>query len=135
MIGRADAVGLLADLPATLRMNNDLNAGIAGAHLVDVLGQKALMHRAVPLPQDDFGFAQPFEGLAALQHVGIPHHHFVQRNTAGEAGVAAQVLVGKEEELFVAAEAQSNAPLALDEVQTSPPRSPQNALMAAVEFM
>src|SRR5437667_1705140 len=33
------------------------------------------------------------------------------------------------------ANAQLNAPLAFDEVQTTPPRSPQNALMAAVEFI
>jgi hypothetical protein len=33
------------------------------------------------------------------------------------------------------AKAHSKAARALDEVQTSPPRSPQKALMAAVEFM
>ena len=52
------------------------------------------------------------------------------------AGVAAQVLVGQEEELFVLRKRPfERAARRCDEVQTSPPRSPQKALIAAVEFI
>ena len=76
-------------------------------------------------------------GLAALQLIRVPHHHLVERNAHGVAGVASQVLIGQEEDLLVAvANAQSQRALrAFDEVQTTPPRSPQKALIAAVEFM
>ncbi len=100
VVGRADAVGLLADFPAALGMDDDLNAGIVRANLVHMLRQKALVHRAVALPQNYLGLAQPLGGQPALQHVRVPHHHFVQRNAAGESGVAAQVLIGQEEESF-----------------------------------
>src|ERR1017187_8151267 len=85
-------------------MNHDLDAGIVRAYLVHVLGQKTLMHRTVPLPQNHFGFAQPLGGLSTLQHVGGPHHHFVERNAARVTAVAAQVLIGQKENLSVAAE-------------------------------
>src|ERR1019366_4482862 len=42
--------------------------------------------------------------MSALQHVWVPNHHFIQRNAARVAGVAAQVLIGQEENLAVAAE-------------------------------
>ncbi len=94
------------------------------------------MHRAMPLPQNHFGFAEPLGGLPALQHVWIPHHHLIQRNAARVTRVAPKVLIGQEENLAIAAESPLEcADLALEEVQTMPPRSPQNALMAAVEFM
>src|SRR5664279_5423007 len=85
-------------------MNDDLDAGIVGSHFVHVLRQKTLVYRTVPLPQNRFGFAQPLGGLAALQHVGVPHHHFVQGNAARVTRVAAQVLIGQEENLAVAAQ-------------------------------
>ena len=45
------------------------------------------------------------------------------------------MLVGQEEDLFAPREGPVEGGSALDEVQTSPPRSPQKALIAAVEFM
>src|ERR1039458_3014761 len=47
LLGGAERVGLLADLEAALGVNNDLDAGVAGAHLIDVAGQEALMDGAV----------------------------------------------------------------------------------------
>jgi hypothetical protein len=46
-----ESVGLLADFPAALGVNDDLDAGILGANLVDVSGQKTLMDGAVALPE------------------------------------------------------------------------------------
>ena len=66
-LGGAQRVGLLADLPAALGMHDDLDAGILGAHLIDVAGQKALMHGAVALPQKDAAGGELCLRLAALQ--------------------------------------------------------------------
>ena len=65
------------------------------------------------------------------------------QSSSGEAhlqhgGVAAEVLVGEEQHLRVAASASnahSSATSALLDVQTTPPLRPQNALMSALEFM
>ena len=58
--GGADAIGFLANFPAAFRMHNHLDAGILGANVVHMLGQKALMHRAMSLPQNHFRCAQAF---------------------------------------------------------------------------
>src|SRR3569623_472794 len=47
----AESVGFLADLPTTLRMHNDLDAGILGAHFIHVARQKTLVDGAVTFPQ------------------------------------------------------------------------------------
>ena len=71
----------------------------------------------------------------------VPHDALVEGDAHLEdRGVAAEVLVGEEEDLGVArrafcANAQSSATSALDDVQTTPPLRPQNALMSALEFM
>ena len=50
------------------------------------------------LPEDHSGVAELFLGVAAQPLEGIPDHHFVQGNAKLEGGVAAQVLVGEEED-------------------------------------
>ena len=53
-------------------------------------------------------------------------------------GVAAEVLVGQEQDLGVGpfcSNAHSSATSAFDDVHTTPPLRPQNALMSAEEFM
>ena len=96
-LGGTESVGLLADLPAALGMNDDLNAGILGAHLIDVAGQKAQMDGAVALPEQDAAVCKALLRLAPLQAPRVPNHHFVQRNPHGVAGVAAQVLIGQKQ--------------------------------------
>ena len=59
-------IRFLADLPAAFGMDNDANAGIAARTRVHVLRQEALMHRTMPLPQDDAGGAQTLRGQPAL---------------------------------------------------------------------
>src|ERR1035438_536547 len=103
----AEGVGLLADLEAALGMDDDLNAGVPGANRIDVAGQKALMDGAVALPEQDAAGGDALLRLAALTLANlnrpwIPNHHFVERNTHGVAGVASQVLVGKEENALTA---------------------------------
>src|SRR5665213_2860892 len=59
--------------------------------------QKALMYRAMTLPQNDSRRTQPFLGEAAVDLVRVPHHSFRKRNSHGEGSVAAQMLVRKEQ--------------------------------------
>src|SRR5205809_4568237 len=48
--GGADAVGLLADLPAAFRMDNDLDVWVFSADFVNMFREKALVYRAMALP-------------------------------------------------------------------------------------
>jgi len=77
--------------------------GSLGAHLVHMAGQKALMHGAVTLPQHNAAGRELFFCLSAVALPNLnrpkdPHGHLVQRNSHGEPRVAAQVLVGQEED-------------------------------------
>src|ERR1035441_9339082 len=105
LLGGTEGVGFLADLPAALGVNDDLDAGVPGAHLIDVAGQKTLMDSAVSLPQEDaacgqMGQALASGGLAALERPRVPDGHFVQGNAHGMTRIAAQVLVRQEEDAF-----------------------------------
>ena len=73
--------------------------GVLGAERGDVLGPEALVHRAVTLPQQerrflDVALLEPAELEARVPHphVGLVVAHVV-------AGVAAEVLVGEEQDL------------------------------------
>ena len=48
--GGPNPVRFLAHFPAALGMNNDPNSRIFRANIIDVLGKKALVYRAVALP-------------------------------------------------------------------------------------
>jgi hypothetical protein len=85
-------------------VNDDLDAGILGAHLIDVAGQKALMDGAVALPEQDAAGGELLLRLAPLNGPRVPDRHLVQRNAHGVAGVAAQVLVGQKEDALAAGE-------------------------------
>src|SRR5438445_851345 len=63
-----------------------------------MFGQKPLMQRAVDLPKDEASGAQPLGCHTAVEHIWIPHHHFVQRDSHVVRSIATQVLVGKEED-------------------------------------
>jgi len=65
--GGTDGVGFLADLPPAFRMGDHAYAGIFGPHLVDMLGQEALMNGAMSLPHDDSGCAQALRRKAPVQ--------------------------------------------------------------------
>ena len=57
-------------------------------------------------------------------------------NAQVERGVAAEVLVGEEEDALARARTPTRATArAFDEVQTMPPSRPQNAFRLAAEFM
>src|SRR5215470_7286496 len=83
-------------------MDDHTDAGILRADLVDMLGQEALVDRAVPFPEDNARAAQLFRRCPAVNHEWVPDHALIERNAHGKGSVAAQMLIGKEEDLFVA---------------------------------
>ncbi len=55
-LSAAEGVGFLADFPAALGVDDDLDAGILGADLIDMAGQEALMDGAVAFPEGGCGW-------------------------------------------------------------------------------
>src|SRR5918993_390261 len=96
-LGRADLVGLGDNFVAALGVDQHAHAGDALAHPVDVLGQEAVVDRAVPAPQHHLGRPDPVGVEAALVAVGGPHHAVGRLQAHGPGGVAAQGLVGQEQ--------------------------------------
>src|SRR6266702_2464978 len=56
------------------------------------------MDGAVALPEEDAAGCEALGGLTALQSPRIPYHHVFHGNSHGGAGVAAEVLIGQEED-------------------------------------
>ena len=117
-------------------------SGCSARNAVDVLGPEALVHRAVALPQQEGGVLDVGLGEAAELEARVPHPHVVVGEAHGQAGVAAEVLVGEEQHLVAAGaavglgrNAHSSTARALVEVHTAPPWRPTNAFSAADEFM
>ena len=124
-----------------LGVDDDDAVGVLGPEGGDVLGPEALVDRAVALPQQEGGLLAVGLGQAAELEAGVPHPHVVVRVAHGQAGVAAEVLVGEEQHLLPPAppsagrNAHSSTARALVDVHTAPPWRPTNAFSAADEFM
>ena len=103
-LGGADAISFLANFPAAFGMDNDLNARIFGADVVDMFRKESLVNRAVALPENDSGILQPLRTESAIDHVGIPNDHFVKRDSQVVTGVASQMLIGQEEDFGIFSE-------------------------------
>src|SRR5713226_377833 len=99
-LGRTDLIGGLGDLEATFGMDDDANTGMLTADALDLLGGEALVHGAIALPEDDARAANRFRCVSAKFLVRIPNDHLLKGDTHAIAGVAAEVLVGEEENLF-----------------------------------
>src|SRR5262249_10636791 len=72
-----------------------------------MFGQKALVNRAVSFPENDFRVAQSLWRAPAPREVRIPDHHLSQRDSHSIASIAAQVLIGKKDNLGSLAEPPS----------------------------
>ena len=92
-----DLVGLGHDLVAALGVDQHPHPGNALTHPVDVVGEEAVVDRAVPPPQQDLGRPDPVRVEAALVAVRVPDHAVGRVEAHGQGGVAAQVLVGQEQ--------------------------------------
>src|SRR5229473_1117882 len=99
-LGGADLIGGLRDFETAFGMRNDANAGMLAADALDLLRREALVHGAVTLPEDDTRAADRLRRVSAKFLAGIPDDHLFERDAHAIAGVAAEVLVGKEENFF-----------------------------------
>src|SRR6266851_4011257 len=98
--GGADLIGGLGDLEAAFRVRDDANTGMLAADALDLLRCEALVHGAIALPEDDARAANRFRRVSAKFLVRIPDDHLFERDAHAIAGVAAEVLVGEEENFF-----------------------------------
>ena len=81
-------------------MDNDNSVGVRLAECCDVFGAEPLMDRAVSLPQEEGGVFHFGFGEAPVFTARIPYAHFVEGVTEIAGGIAPQVLIGEEENLF-----------------------------------
>ena len=75
-----------------------------GAGLLDLFDGEALVGAAVALPEDDAGALELPLRVAAEGQAPVPRHHLLKRDAHLVAGVAAEVLVGEEEDLLATLE-------------------------------
>src|SRR5205814_7136527 len=101
---RADLIGGLGNLQTALGVNDDANAGMLAADALNLLRREALMNRAIALPEDNARVANRFRRVSAKILVGIPDDHLVKRDAHAIPGVAAKVLVWKEENFLASFE-------------------------------
>lgn len=88
------------------------------------------------LPQDDLGGAKLLGVQPAARLPRVVDDAVVQREAEiAHRRVAAEVLVGLEQDLGPRSNAHGMARSAFDEVHIAPPWRPVKALIAAVEFM
>ena len=91
--------GLVGDLG----VHDDDAVGVLGPEGGDVLGPEPLVDRAVAPPQQERRLLAVGLGEAAEVAAGVPQPHLVEAVAHGDAGVAAEVLVGEEDHLVAAA--------------------------------
>ena len=65
-----------------------------------MLRLKHLVYRADALPQNHLRLFDLLFGKTAHRLIEVPLHHFIERDAHIVAGVTAQVLIGKEEDLL-----------------------------------
>ncbi len=98
-------IALVADFHRAFGMDQNLDVGILRAELIDVLGTKHRVDTAVPLPEEDLAPLQLFGRVAAaFRFVRVPDTHLVQRDAHRLGRVAAEVLIGKEQDAALALE-------------------------------
>ena len=141
---RSGNICQIVDFLRALRVHQNLDVGNPLAKLVDMRRSKHLMNAAVALPQDHAAVGKCALADAALVLPGVPDRHLFVGDAHLQRRVAAQVLVGQEEDLrglalterpITAGQRPPEHLVAIGAVQTAPPCSPQKALIAAVEFM
>src|SRR6266446_3497051 len=107
---RADLIGGLGNLEAAFGMRDDANAGMLAADARDLLRREALVHRAIALPEDGARAANRFRRVSAIFLIRIPNDHLFERDAHAIAGVASEVLIGKEENFFAVLEGPLHDP-------------------------
>ena len=99
VVGRADLVGQLDDVVGALGVDDDDAVGVLGPEGGEVLGPEPLVDGAVAFPEQQAGGLDVDVAEAAEVGARVPDGHVVGAVAELEAGVAAEVLVGEEEDL------------------------------------
>jgi hypothetical protein len=99
VVGGADLVGEQHGLVGALGVHDHDAVGVLGPEGGHVVGREPLVDRAVAPPQQEAGVLAVGLAEAAPLEPRVPHPHLVEAVAHGDAGVAAQVLVGEEQHL------------------------------------
>ena len=97
VLGRPAVVGRLHDVERHFRVHDDADAGMLLSKQGDLLHRESCMDRAVPLPQQQLRRLRLFRRETAAELVRIPHLHAIERHAHLVGRVAAQVLIGQEQ--------------------------------------
>ena len=103
-VGGAVGVGCVDDGHGALRVDDDVNTGVTLAGERDLFDGEALVDRAEAVPEEDAGVEKGSGGVAAEGQVRIPDGHLREGDAHGLGGVAAEVLVGEEEDALASFE-------------------------------
>ena len=107
---RAHPVGDLDEIVRALGVHDHLHVGVLGPGRLRRARAEALVHRAVALPQEQRRVLDVALLEVAAVAVRVPHAHVGVAEAHVETGVAAEVLVGEEEDLVAALERPRRAP-------------------------
>ena len=104
VFGRAAVVGRLHDVERHFGMHDDADARDAAARSCSICRDgEARVDRAVALPQDHARARSTASGSRPPHDfVRIPHDHLVERHAHLVGGVAAEMLIGQEQDLLAA---------------------------------
>ena len=120
VVGRADLVGELAHVVAALGVRDHDPVRVLGPERLDVLGRKRWWTEQWPFHSRNVASLHSASVEAAQVEPGVPHPHVVEVVAHREAGVAAEVLVGEEQDLVA-------LPVAPRSAARSPCRAPSRA--------
>jgi len=103
-VGRAVGIGGVDDAHRALRVHDHAHVRVRLAGRGDLVHREALMHAAEPVPEHDLGGLELLGRVAAEGLARVPHRHPLEGHPHGLGGVAAEVLVGEEENAAAAGE-------------------------------
>jgi excinuclease ABC subunit C len=109
VVRRADEIGHLDDLVGALRVHDHEAVWVLGSEPLDLGWLEALMDRAVPLPQQKWRRLDRARFERGDATPWVDDDHVVRAEAELVAGVASEVLVGKEQHLVTALRAAVEA--------------------------
>ena len=98
VLGGPDHVGRLDRLHGTFRVDHDIDIGVEDPRCFYLADGEPGVDRAMALPQHHLGPAELLRRVAAQRPEGVPDHHLIEGHSQVQSRVAAQVLVGQEED-------------------------------------
>src|SRR5215475_7757228 len=97
VFGRPAVIRKLNNLEPAFRVSNNPNSRMPRTDLPDMQRQKPLMHGAVAFPENDPAVVEHLFRVAAEFLIRVPDWHFLQPQAEGITGIAAEMLIRKEQ--------------------------------------